>query len=184
MEARSAITIRSDADTVYRRWRALERLPDFMYHLESVTEIEPNRYHWVAKSIGGRTLEWDAVVVDDVAGQRISWQSVEGSKVDNAGVVRFVPAPGGRGTEVHAEVSYAPPGGAIGAAVAKLVGENPAQQVSDDLRRFKQIVETGEVARSDGSAAGERNRNQTSQRPAQPMARDELIDLTEHEVAR
>jgi uncharacterized membrane protein len=169
VEARTAITINAAAEEVYRRWRAFERLPEFMYHLESVTPAGDGRWHWVAKGPAGATVEWDAVVTQDVPGQSIAWQSVEGSSVDNAGSVRFQPAPGGRGTEVHVEIDYSPPGGAIGAAVAKVFGEEPNQQIGDDLRRFKQLIETGEIARSDGAPLGTRTANTMDQDDARPL---------------
>jgi uncharacterized membrane protein len=168
VEGRSVITINKAPDEVYAQWRDFERLPTFMYHLESVTTTGEGRSHWVAKGPGGVTVEWDAEVTDDVPGDRVAWRSVPGTKVDNSGSVRFRPAPGGQGTEVRVELTYSPPGGALGSVVAKLFGEEPNQQVSDDLRRFKQMVETGEIARSDGSPAGTRTQNQARQQDANP----------------
>ena len=169
MDARTAITINASPDEVYARWRDFERLPEFMYHLESATAAGAGRWHWVAKGPAGTTVEWDAEVTEDVAGQSIAWRSVEGSSVDNAGSVRFRPAPGGRGTEVHVEIDYSPPGGAIGSAVDKVFGEEPNQQLADDLRRFKQLIEAGEIARSDGSPLGPRTSNTMDQEDAQPL---------------
>ena len=120
------------------------------------------------------SVEWDAEITEDVPGERISWRSLEGAKVENAGTVRFVPAPGEQGTEVHVELRYDVPGGAVGSLVAKLFGEEPALQIKDDLRRFKQIVETGEIARSDGSPEGQFNKRQLKPRPASPLPGDEL----------
>src|SRR4051794_7001638 len=168
MDARSAITINASAPDLYERWRDFNRLPTFLYHLESVDVLDDRRSHWVANGPAGTSFEWDAEIVDEVPGQRIAWQSVEGAEVDNRGVVRFEPAPGDRGTEVHVELAYDAPGGAVGTAVAKLFGEEPGQQVSDDLRRFKQLVETGEIARSDGSPQGARTANAMHQEDAHP----------------
>ena len=168
MKGRTAITINAAPDDVYAQWRDFERLPQFMYHLESVRTIGEGRSHWVAKGPAGTTVEWDAEVTEDVPGKRIAWRSIEGASVENWGSVRFQPAPGGQGTEVYVEVSYSPPGGRLGAVVAKLFGEEPNQQISDDLRRFKQIVETGEIARSDGSPRGIRTQNQARQEDAHP----------------
>jgi len=170
VEGRSVITINKAPDEVYAHWRDFERLPTFMFHLESVKTIGEGRSHWVAKGPAGTTVEWDAEVTDDVPGDRIAWQSVPGTKLDNSGSVRFRPAPGGQGTEVQVELRYSPPGGTLGAAVAKLFGEEPNQQVSDDLRRFKQMVETGEIARSDASPAGAHTQNQVHQHDANPPA--------------
>jgi uncharacterized membrane protein len=112
------------------------------------------RSHWVAKAPGGRTVEWDAELTHDVPNRLLAWRSLPGATVPNEGRVRFATAPGGRGTELHVEMSYDIPGGRAGRAVARLLGEDPAQQVRDDLRRAKQVLETGEVTRSDAVPAG------------------------------
>ena len=174
VHARSAATVNASPQEVYGHWRDLDRLPSFMYHLESVRTTGGGRSHWVARGPAGTTVEWEAEVTEDEPGRRISWRSLEGADVENWGTVRFAPAPGGQGTEVHVELGYTPPGGALGAAVAKLFGEEPNQQVTDDLRRFKQLVETGEVARSDGSPMGSRNQNQLRQRDANPPERADV----------
>jgi uncharacterized membrane protein len=97
------------------------------------------------------SVEWDAEITEDRANELIAWRSLPGAEVDNVGRVRFVPAPGGRGTEVHVELSYRPPAGVLGATFAKLFGEAPEQQIEGDLRRLKQVLETGEVVHSDAS---------------------------------
>jgi len=168
VEGRSVITVNKAPGEVYARWRDIERLPTFMYHLESVTVLGEGRSHWVAKGPAGTTVEWDAEITDDRPGDRIAWASVAGTKVDSSGSVRFRPAPAGQGTEVRVELRYSPPGGALGSVVAKLFGEEPTQQLSDDLRRFKQMVETGEIARSDASPGGTRTQNQVHQEAAHP----------------
>jgi len=168
MEARASITVNAPAAAVYSAWRDLEKLPTFMCHLDSVTRLDDTHSHWVAKAPGG-PAEWDAELVQDVPGTCIAWRSVEGAEIPNDGQVTFVPAPGDRGTEVHVELHYSPPLGALGSAVAKLFGEEPNQQVRDDLRRFKQIVETGEIARSEGAPEGVRTKNIASQREATPF---------------
>jgi uncharacterized membrane protein len=168
LEGRTAITINATADDLYARWKNFEQLPTFMYHLESVTATGDGRSHWVAKGPGGTSVEWDAEVTEDEPGRRIAWRSLEGASVDNSGSIRFQPAPKGQGTEVYVEIDYSPPGGALGSAVAKLFGEEPNQQISDDLRRFKQIVETGEIARSDAAPMGSRTANIASQEDAHP----------------
>ncbi|MDQ3354501.1 MAG: SRPBCC family protein [Actinomycetota bacterium] len=173
MQSRTAITINASPEVVYTVWRDFERLPAFMYHLESVSTTTGVRSHWVARGPAGTSVEWDAEITEDVPGERIAWCSLEGASVDNTGSVQFRPAPGEQGTEVHLELQYSPPGGRLGSVVAKLFGEEPNQQVSDDLRRFKQIVETGEIARSDASPLGSRNRNQVHQHDAHPLDDDE-----------
>ncbi len=147
---KTIIVGRSQED-VYGFWRNFSNLPTFMKHLESVETMEGGRSHWKAKAPAGRTVEWDAELVADEPNSRIEWRSLEGADVDNRGWVRFERAPGGRGTLVRVELDYSPPGGAIGSLMAKLFGEEPGQQVDDDLRRFKQVMETGEIARSDAS---------------------------------
>ncbi len=154
MEARAAITVNASPPAVYAVWRDFERLPAFMYHLQSVTWLEERHSRWVVKGPAGTTVEWEAEITEDVPGERIAWRSVSGAAVDNSGVVRFRPAPRDQGTEVRVDLEYSPPGRALGAFVLKLFGEEPNQQIADDLRRFKQIVESGEVARSDASPDG------------------------------
>jgi len=154
VQARSAITVNAPPRAVYAAWRNLEELPGFMRHLESVTVLSRTESHWVVRAPAGTTVEWDAEVVEDVPGERIAWRSVSGANVENSGVVCFVPAPRGQGAEVRVELSYSPPGRALGAFVLKLFGEEPNQQLAEDLRRFKQLVEAGEVARSGASAGG------------------------------
>lgn len=169
MEARSAITVNAPSPAVYAAWRDFERLPAFMYHLESVTTTIDRRSHWVVKGPAGTTVEWDAEIVEDVPGERIAWRSISGAAVDNSGVVRFTPAPRNQGTEVHVELEYSPPGRALGAFILKLFGEEPNQQIADDLRRFKQIVETGEVARSDAMPDGAHLETPVAQEQASPL---------------
>lgn len=162
-----SVTINRPRQDVYAFWRNLERLPEFMIHLESVTALTNGRSHWVAKAPRG-TVEWDAEIIEDRPGEVLAWQSLEGSDVPNGGTVRFADAPGDRGTEVHVRLQYDPPGGSAGATVARLFGEEPQQQLVDDLRRFKQVMETGEVVRSDGSPAGA-GEGATNERPAQAV---------------
>lgn len=158
-------------EEVYQFWRRLENLPRFMRHLESVEDLGGGRSHWVAKGPAGMHVEWDATIVADDPGKVITWRSLEDADVDNAGAVRFEAAPGGRGTIVRVNLEYSPMGGAIGAAVAKLFGEEPGQQIDDDLRRFKQVLEVGEVVVSDATLLGT---GYMDQRPAQPPAASEL----------
>jgi len=154
MDVKKVITINKPPADLYQFWHDFENLPRFMEHLEAVRVTEGKRSHWTTKGPAGTKVEWDAEVVDDRPNELIAWRSLDGAAVDNAGTVRFTPAPGGRGTEVHVELRYDPPGGALGATVAKLFGEDPTQQVPDDLRHFKQMMETGELTRSDASAKG------------------------------
>lgn len=167
VHVRKAITVNRPVEEVYAFWHDLRNLPRFMQHLESVEEIGDGRTRWRTRAPAGMDVEWEAETVEDRPNDRIAWKSVEGSQVDNAGSVRFVKAPGGRGTEVHVELRYSPIGGAIGAAIAWLFGESADQQIYDDLRAFKQVIETGEVIVSEGSLG---YRGRYWQRPAQPPA--------------
>ncbi|HKO49819.1 MAG TPA: SRPBCC family protein [Polyangiaceae bacterium] len=145
------ITINRAPSEVYEFWREFENLPKFMAHLESVRESN-GVSTWTATGPAGSSFSWQAEVVVDRPGACIGWRSLEGStSVPNRGTVNFLPAPGQRGTEVRVELNYEPPGGALGAAFAKLFGEEPGQQVQSDLRRLKQVLETGEVLHSDAS---------------------------------
>lgn len=170
LRASATVTINRPVDEVYRFWRDFENLPRFMYHLESVRADGDGRSHWTVRAPGGRRVEWDAEIVEDRLSELISWRSVKGARVPNTGRVRFVRAAGGRGTEVRVDLAYAPPGGAVGRAIATLFGEEPRQQIRDDLRRFKQVIETGEVVRSDGSPDGLATPQQVRQQPARPAA--------------
>jgi uncharacterized membrane protein len=177
MELTSATTVTRPPEEVYAFWRQLDRLPTFMAHLDEVRATDSRRSHWKASAPFGRSVEWDAETTDDVPGQRIAWRSLEGADAPNAGEVRFVPAPGGRGTEVHVTLSYEMPGGALGKAAAKYFGEEPSQQLDDDLRRFKQVLETGEVIRSDGAPRGKQAREEFPQHPARPLSDEERKEV-------
>lgn len=146
-----SLTVNRPPDVVYSFWRNFENLPRFMEHLESVTVMDDRQSHWKARAPGGTTVEWDAEITEDQPGRLIAWRSLQGADVSNRGIVRFLPAPGSRGTEIHVELRYEPPAGRLGTIAAKLFGEEPGQQVDRDLRRLKQVLETGEVVRSDAS---------------------------------
>ncbi|MET0591837.1 MAG: SRPBCC family protein [Polyangiaceae bacterium] len=146
----SAITVNRSREDVYAFWRDFEHLPLFMSHLESV-EVHGSRSTWRAKGIGGMTFRWDAEFVADQPNESIAWRSCAGADVPNQGSVHFLDAPGGRGTEVRVELRYDPPAGKVGAKLAKLFGKEPGQEITGDLRRFKQVIETGEVLHSDAS---------------------------------
>ncbi|HEY0779292.1 MAG TPA: SRPBCC family protein [Gemmatirosa sp.] len=141
---------------LYDYWRKLEHLPRILQHLESVKELDNRRSHWVAKAPAGQKVEWDAEIINDVPGQIIAWRSLPGASVPNAGAVTFRDAPGGRGAEVKVELSYEPPLGKLGVAVAKMLGEEPSVQVREDLRRYKQLLEAGEIPVSENPGQGKR----------------------------
>jgi uncharacterized membrane protein len=154
VRVRKTITVNRPPSDVYGFWRDVQNLPRFMRHLESVQAMGPRRSHWVARAPAGTTVEWDAEITDDEPHEVIAWRSLDDADVPNSGRVRFRPARGGRATEVTVELEYQPPAGAVGALVAKLFGEEPSQQIQEDLRRFKRIMETGELPRTDGQPAG------------------------------
>ncbi len=171
-----SVTINRPREDVYRYWREFANLPTFMQHLVSVTATGERRSHWVAKAPAGATVEWTAEIVEDRPGELISWRSVAGSEIANEGSVRFAAAPADRGTEVRVELSYQAPAGKVGAIIAWIFGEEPGQQLRDDLRRFKQVMETGEVVRSDGSLEGA-GQGALKQRPAHAPEPQELKGL-------
>lgn len=140
------VTINRPREELYDYWRNLERLPSFMENIERVEALGEKRYRWVVKAPAGRMVEWVALVTEEKAGEYIAWTADESAEIANSGRVDFRDAPGGRGTWVTATILYDPPAGLIGKAVAKLFQREPAIQVRRDLRRFKQLMETGEVA--------------------------------------
>lgn len=157
IDVRQSVTINRSPEELYQFWRNFENLPRFMNHLESVATIDQRRSHWVAKAPAGTTVAWDAEIISEQENESIAWRSLPDADVPNSGSVRFVPGPQGRGTEVHVTIGYHPPAGALGATVAKLFGEEPNQQVEEDLRRFKRLMETGEIATTEGQSRGQRS---------------------------
>lgn len=148
------VTIDRPVDELYAFWHDPTRLPQVFGYIESVEMIDTNRAHWVIKLPGDMKAEFDAEVYTDVPNEVISWRSLPGSQMDNAGSVRFRPAPGNRGTEVQLTLEFVPPGGRIGKALMNLFGEAPAQYIGQYLREFKQLMETGEKATTEGQTSG------------------------------
>lgn len=140
-----SITINRLPDEIYGFWRKLENLPRFMLHIQSVTQSSEGISHWVAKTSHGKTLEWDAQLIEDKPGQMISWQSLDGADVDNAGSAWFTPVAGGHGTIVKVSMKYSPPGGKMGMAIAKLFGDSAEEEMEEDLSRLKSLLETGAI---------------------------------------
>jgi uncharacterized membrane protein len=147
-----SVTVNRPRAEVFGYWRDLSHLPRFMRHVKSVTSTGGDRSHWVAAA--PFEVRWDAQITEERPDELIAWRSLEGSQVNNAGQVRFVDAPGGRGTEVHVIIEYSPGGGPAGEAAAKLVQGVTATQIREDLNRFKAILETGEVASVEGQSSG------------------------------
>jgi uncharacterized membrane protein len=143
-------------EELYSYWRNFENLPQIMSHLQSVRVMEDGRSHWVASApaiVGGK-VEWDAEITADEPYSRIEWRSLPGSIVEHRGSVRFRRAPGDRGTAVRVEMDYSPPAGRLGHWVAKLFGEAPDQQIREDLRNFKRVMEVGEAPSIAGQPRG------------------------------
>ncbi len=139
-----AVTINRPVEEVYAFWHNLENLPLFMENLKTVS-VREEQSHWVAEAPLGMTVEWDAVIDEHQPNSKISWHSIPGSQIKNAGAVMFQPAPGSRGTEVRVHLEYQVPGGSLGAALAKILGQEPDIQIREDLRRMKVLLETGEI---------------------------------------
>ena len=156
IQVQRSITVNKPRDELFRIWRNAENLPRFMEHLKSVRIMSEDgkQSHWVAKAPLGREIEWDSVITDEVENEYLAWHALPGSIVESIGSVRFTDAPGGRGTVVNVSMQYHPPAGSMGAAFAKLFGEEPGQQIRDDLRHFKQIMETGEIPSVEGQTSG------------------------------
>jgi len=141
---------------VFAFWRQLSNLPMLFSHLESVVESEGRRSHWTAIGPLNRRVEWDAEIINEIPNELLAWRTLEHADVVSAGSVRFRPADNGHGTEVRVRLQYGPPAGRVGAAVAWLLGNDPAAQIREDLRHFKQLLETGEIATTKGQPRGER----------------------------
>lgn len=153
----AAVTVNRPASELYAFWRRFENLPQFMRHLERVEDIGGNRSHWVGKSLLGFKVEWDAETIEEQEGRLLSWRSLPGSQVHNAGTITFTESANGRGTVVHVSMELRAAGGAIGQAVGKAFAPFTEQQVREDLRRFKHLMETGEIPTIDGQPAGSRH---------------------------
>lgn len=148
--------INRSPEELYGYWRNFENLPQIMSHLKSVQVLDERRSHWVATApaIAGGQVEWDAEITRDEPNSRIDWRSVEGARVPNRGSVRFAPAPRERGTMVRVIVDYRPPGGNVGRLLASLFHQAPEQQIREDLRNFKRVMEIGEVLTREGQPRG------------------------------
>jgi len=148
------VTINAPAEQLFGYWRNLSQLPTFMNHLISVQQMDYRRSHWVARAPAGRTVQWDAEIINEIPGELLGWRTLDGADVVSAGSVRFTPSTGGRGTDVRVRLQYEPPAGKVGATVAWLLGHEPSQTIREDLRRFKQLMETGEVPTTAGQSHG------------------------------
>ena len=157
------VTIGRPRQELYDFWRQFERLPQIMDNLESVERLDDDRSRWRIKGPGGKAIELVNRLVEDVPGSRLAWESEEGSDLDTSGVIEFTDAPPGRGTYVRFLMAYDPPGGAIGRGIAKLLQREPSIQARRDLRRFKQLMETGEVT-TNASPSARKSESPTERR--------------------
>lgn len=153
------ITVNRPAAELYRFWRNFENLPRFMRSVQSVTITDDTHSHWVLRGPGGATLEWDAVIINEQPDELIAWKTTAEADVAHTGSVRFVP--GGRGTQVKVRMEYLPPAGRVGDAISRLLSRSPEGEVREDLRRFKETMESqpGEPETTEGkSRSGRRSR--------------------------
>lgn len=137
------ITVNRPPTEIYEFWRNFENLPKIMNHLENVQVLDDRRSRWTAKAPLGTSVGWDAEITDDRRNRSISWRSLRGADVENTGSVTFEGTNNGRSTDIIVVIEFVPPGGSLGAAVASLFGENPDQQLEEDLHKFKQTIERG-----------------------------------------
>ncbi len=156
LEVKRTVSINRPAAELYAFWRNPENLPKFMLNIESVTRIGQTRTHWVTRPVMGIQYEWDGEVTQNVENERIAWRSVSDSHFENSGSVTFAPATQGRGTEVTLELSYKPPMGRLGVAVATFIGQDQERQIREILRQFKQLMDAGEIPSTVGQPFGRR----------------------------
>jgi uncharacterized membrane protein len=162
----TSIAINRSPAELYAFWRDFSNLPRFMKNLKSVTDLGNGRSHWVAKGINGGEVEWDAEIYNERENELIAWRSLENADVVNAGSVRFHPGSKGHGTYLRVTVNYNPPAGMLGKTILQILGSEPKQLIKEDLRRFKQLLETGEIATTIGQPSGRAvERDQNLMRP-------------------
>jgi uncharacterized membrane protein len=145
IKLKQSVTVGGSADRLYRYWRDLKNLPRLFENILSIDEIDHTRSRWTLTAPGGINLTWVAEITVDRENDMIGWRSLGGADIDNAGYIRFERATGGRGTVVRIALQYNPPAGRLGAAVSTLFGERPASQIQEALRKFKRVMETGEI---------------------------------------
>lgn len=153
VEVKKSVTINKSQSELFEFWRNFENLPQFMNHLEAVKSDDKTHSFWKAKAPLGTSVEWNAEITDEILNEKIAWRSLEGADIPNSGVVEFKPTTN-RGTEVTVHLIYEAPAGKLGALAAKIFGEEPSQQVSEDLRRFKSLMEAGLIMKVDGQPSG------------------------------
>lgn len=153
----TAFTINKSPGEVYRQWRQLENLPQFMKHLETVRQLDNRRSEWTARGPFGRPLTWHAEILEEQEGRFLVWRSLEGSPIETSGSVEFREAPGGRGTELIVAMHYAKIGKHLGATLVDLLGAVPERVLREEVRSFKQLIEAGEIPTTKGQPSGQRS---------------------------
>jgi uncharacterized membrane protein len=157
IRVRRSLNINRSPQACYRFWRDFENFPSFMQHVDEVSLLDATRSRWRVHAPFGHPVEWNTEIVSDVPSQQLSWRTLPDAEIEHAGVVRFAPGIGGRGTRIEIDLSYLAPPGKTGALLEKLFGEDPSEQVDQDLRRFKQLIEAGEIATTTGQPTGRRS---------------------------
>jgi uncharacterized membrane protein len=174
----SSVLLNCSREEAYKFWRDFENLPRFMRHIHSVSKVSNNQYRWTALTPLGGRVSWDAEIVAEHPNELISWRSLPSSEIQVDGSVEFRNAPANRGTIIEAVVIYKPPAGPVGRSVAKLFGKYPGFIMRQDLRRFKALVETGEIPTIEGQSHGPRSakiaafRLLNPDQPIRPESRD------------
>jgi uncharacterized membrane protein len=151
-----AVTINKPREALYAYWRDVTNLPQFLDNIASIEKLDDTRSHWVVAGPGGKDVEWDSVITEDQPGRRIAWEAAPDADIKNRGWIEFRDGPQGRGTEVHALIEYDAPGGVFGRLIAKATQREPNIQARRELRRFKQLMETGEITTARNHAGDER----------------------------
>ena len=173
MNVTKSITVARPRNEVYAFWRDFENLPRFMKNVESVENLGGGRSHWRAKGVAGTDREWDAELVEDRPNQRISWRTIHSADhLRHAGTVSFLSS-GDSATEVRVDLEYDPPGGKLGESIARLFGEEPGQQIEEDLERFKRVLETGDIERPSPRAENVADISVRTQEPVEPVNREQ-----------
>ena len=149
-----SLAIQRPPEELYRFWRKLDNLPQVFRHVISIEVIDGLHSHWVARAPLGGRLEWDAEIINEREPEVIAWRSLKGSQVDTAGSVHFKPLAHGRGTLVNVSLKYEPPGGKFTATLAELIGTGSESRIKEDLRRFKNLAEAGEIPTIEGQPRG------------------------------
>lgn len=158
-----AITIRRPAQELYEFWRNVENLPRVIRHSVTIVVRSPTESHWSVSGPAGKCYEWDSLIINDEPGRLIAWRTADGADIAHAGTIRFETAPGDEGTEVTVQVEYIAPGGKLGQLIGKLTGAEPGQQIGDTLRRFKALMECGEIPTTKGQPVGEPQKSKLDQ---------------------